>query len=143
MGLVEIASNNSVWRGMDYYDNKKVVSWEPSGVGIYDGVVLGSGDNVYSVHIDTEHPRKSFCNCPFADGRRVVCKHMIALYFTAEPKAAEDFLKEVEKWEAEEEERERQHYEDIKEYVKSLSKMELQEQLLDALLQLEERTNYW
>ncbi len=68
---------------------------------------------------------------------------MIALYFTAEPKAAEDFLKEVEKWEAEEEERERQHYEDIKEYVKSLSKMELQEQLLDALLQLEERTNYW
>ncbi len=64
MGLVEIASNNSVWRGMDYYDNKKVVSWEPSGVGIYDGVVFGSGDNVYSVHIDTEHPRKSFCIVP-------------------------------------------------------------------------------
>lgn len=143
MGLVEIASNNSVWRGMDYYDNKKVVSWEPAGVGIYDGVVSGSGDNVYTVHIDTEHPRKSFCNCPFADGRRVVCKHMIALYFTAEPKAAKDFLKEVEKWEAEEEERERQHYEDMKEYVKSLSKMELQEQLLEALVQLEERRNYW
>lgn len=143
MGLVEIASNNSVWRGMDYYDNKKVVSWESSGIGIYDGVVSGSGDNLYTVHIDIEHPRKSFCNCPFADGRRVVCKHMIALYFTAEPKVAEDFLKEVEKWEAEEEERERQHYEDIKEYVKSLSKMELQEQLLDALIQLEERRNYW
>lgn len=59
---------------------------------------------------------------------------MIALYFTAEPKVAEDFLKEVEKWETEEEERERQHYEDIKEYVKSLSKTELQEQLLDALM---------
>ena len=143
MGLVEIASNNSVWRGMDYYDNKKVVSWEPSGVGIYDGVVSGSGDNVYSVHIDTEHPRKSSCNCSFADGRRVVCKHMIALYFTAEPKAAKDFLKEVEKWEAEAEERERQHYEDMKTYVKSLSKTELQEQLLDALVQLEERRNYW
>lgn len=143
MGLVEIASINSVWRGMDYYDNKKVVSWEPSGVGIYDGVVFGSGDNVYSVHIDTEHPRKSFCNCPFADGRRVVCKHMIALYFTAEPKVAKDFLKEVEAWEAEEEERERQHYEDMKKYVKSLSKTELQEELLDALVQLEERRNYW
>ena len=51
MGLVEIASNNSVWRGMDYYDNKKVVSWEPSGIGIYDGVVSGSGDNVYTVHM--------------------------------------------------------------------------------------------
>lgn len=69
MGLVEIASNNSVWRGMDYYDNKKVVSWETSGIGIYDGVVSGSEDNVYTVHIDTEHPRKSFCNCPFAAGK--------------------------------------------------------------------------
>lgn len=143
MGLVEMASNNSVWRGMDYYDNHKVVSWESSGVGIYDGVVSGSGDSVYTVHIDKEHPRKSFCNCPFADGRRVVCKHMIALYFTTESKAAKDFLKEVEKWEAEEEERERQHYEDIKEYVKSFSKMELQGQLIDALMQLEEKRNYW
>ncbi|MBD5494665.1 MAG: SWIM zinc finger family protein [Lachnospiraceae bacterium] len=143
MGLIEIASNNSVWRGMDYYNNKKVVSWESSGTGIYEGVVSGSEGNTYIVHIDTEHPRKSSCNCPFADGRRVVCKHMIALYFTAEPKVAEDFLKEVEKWEAKEAEREQQHYEEMKKYVKSLSKTELQEQLLDALLQLEERRNYW
>lgn len=143
MGLVEIASNNSVWRGMDYYDNKKVVSWKSSGIGIYDGVVSGSKDNVYTVHIDTEHPRKSSCNCPFADGRRVVCKHMIALYFTAEPKVAEDFQKKVEKWEAEEEERERQHYKDLRKYVNSLSKTELQEQLFDAMVQLEERRNYW
>lgn len=59
---------------------------------------------------------------------------MIALYFTAEPKMSKDFLKEVEKWEAEEEERERQHYEDMRKYVKSLSKKELQEQLLDAMV---------
>ena len=26
MGLIEIASGNSVWRGMDYYENHKVVS---------------------------------------------------------------------------------------------------------------------
>lgn len=30
MGLVEIASGNSVWRGMDYYKNHKVVSWKKS-----------------------------------------------------------------------------------------------------------------
>lgn len=143
MGLIEIASNNSVWRGMDYYNNKKVVSWKTLKDGIYEGMVSGSEGNTYTVHIDTEHPRKSFCNCPFADGRRVVCKHMIALYFTAEPKVAKDFLKEVEKWEAEEKERERQHYEDMRKYVKSLSKTELQEQLLDAMVQLEERRNYW
>ncbi len=143
MGLVELASNNSVWRGMDYYNNKKVVSWKTVESGIYEGVVSGSEGNTYTVHIDTVHPRKSSCNCPFAEGRRVVCKHMIALYFTAEPKVVKDFLKEVEKWEAEAEERERQHYEDMKNYVKSLSKTELQEQLLDALVQLEERRYYW
>lgn len=53
MGLIEIASGKSIWRGMDYYNNKKVVSWDS-------------------------------------------------------PKAAKDFLKEVEKWEAEEEEPELQ-----------------------------------
>lgn len=130
MGLVEIASNDSVWRGMDYYNNKKVILWETFKNGVYEGTVSGSGGRTYTVHIDTGHPRKSFCNCPFADGRRVVCKHMIALYFAAEPKAAKDFLKEVEKWEAEEKERERQHYEDMKKYVKSLSKTELQKQLI-------------
>ncbi|MBQ0089720.1 MAG: hypothetical protein KBT27_10375, partial [Prevotellaceae bacterium] len=40
----------------------------------YDGIVSGSENNKYSVHIETDHPRRSKCNCPFADGRRVVCK---------------------------------------------------------------------
>lgn len=142
MGLIEIASGKSVWRGMDYYNNKKVISWEKTGDGAYSGIVSGSEDSIYNVHIDKEHPRKSTCNCPFADGRRVVCKHMVALYFTAEPKAAEDFLKKVEEWKAEELEREEQHYEDLERYVKMLSKAELQEQLLDALIQLEEIQNW-
>ena len=139
MGLIEIASNNTVWRGMDYYNEKKVTGWERTGEHTYDVFVSGSEGNTYKVHIDKKHPRKSTCNCPFADGRRVVCKHMIALYFTAEPQAAEDFLKDVEQWEAEEEEREKQHYEDLKKYVKSLKKQELQEALLNALVELEER----
>ena len=144
MGLIEMASGNSVWRGMDYYKNKKVIAWEKSGTDTYDGQVSGSGNSKYFVHIDKAHPRKSTCNCPFAEGRRVVCKHMIALYFTAEPQAAKDFLKKVEQWEAEEAEREKQHYDDLKKYVKGLSKTELQEQLLNALVELEERRNcYW
>lgn len=76
MGLIEIASGNSVWRGMDYYERKKVISWEKDGTDSYNGVVSGSEGNKYLVHIDKGHPRKSKCNCPFADGRRVICKHM-------------------------------------------------------------------
>ena len=66
----------------------------------------------------------------------------VALLFTTEPKVAEDFLKEVEEYEAEEESREKQHYEDLKKYVMSLTKPELQEMLIDTLIQLEERRNY-
>ena len=36
MGLIELASANSIWRGMDYYEKKRVVSWEPSGDASYD-----------------------------------------------------------------------------------------------------------
>ena len=69
---------------------------------------------------------------------------MIALYFTAEPKAAEDFLKQVEEWEKEEEEEEQRHYEDLKKYVYSLSKDELRRLYLNALIEEEERRNrYW
>ena len=144
MGLIEVASANSVWRGVDYYENKKVVSWHQSEEDTYDGIVSGSGNNTYSVHIDKAHPRKSKCNCPFADGRRVVCKHMIALYFTAEPQVAEDFLRQAEEWECEAEELEQQHYEEILVYVKSLSKKELQDQLFNALVELEDRRDsYW
>lgn len=133
-GLIELASGNSVWRGMDYYERKKVISWEQDETDSYNGAVSGSEGNQYLVHIDKTHPRKSKCNCPFADGRRVICKHMIALYFTTEPQAAKDFLKQVEEWEKEKEEREKQHYEDLKKYVKSLSKTELQEKLLQSLV---------
>lgn len=144
MGLIEMASGSSVWRGMDYYERKMVCSWKKSGEEAYDGVVSGSEGNKYSVHIDKVHPRKSSCNCPFAEGRRVICKHMIALLFTAEPKTAEDFLRQVEKWEQEEKERERLHYKELSEYVNSLSKKELQERLYDALVELEDiRNRYW
>lgn len=144
MGLIEMASGSSVWRGMDYYERKMVCSWKKSGEEAYDGVVSGSEGNKYSVHIDKVHPKKSSCNCPFAEGRRVICKHMIALLFTAEPKTAEDFLRQVEKWEQEEKERERLHYKELREYVNSLPKKELQERLYDALVELEEiRNRYW
>lgn len=142
MGLIELASRNSVWRGMDYYEAKRVLTWVKSGQYIYDGIVSGSEEKVYHVHIDTEHPRKSVCDCAFAKGRRVICKHMIALYFTAKPETVQSFKKQIEDWEAEEEERERQYYEELKKYVKSLSKKELQEELFYALAEVEEMKSY-
>jgi len=69
---------------------------------------------------------------------------MIALLFTAEPKLAEDFIRELEEYEAEEELREQQRYEELRRYVYSLSRAELQRLYLDALVQQEwEDDRYW
>ena len=53
MGLIELASGNSVWRGMDYYNAKKTKSVEKIGPYTYDGTV--QGEQLYHVHIDKEH----------------------------------------------------------------------------------------
>ena len=135
MGMLDVASGKSIWRGLDYYERKKVICFEQTSVSTYKGKVLGSDGKVYDVEIDKAHPRKSKCNCPFAEGRQVVCKHMIALLFTAEPEVAKDFIREVEEDEAEEELREQQRYEELRNYVYSLSKEELRRRYLDVLLQ--------
>ncbi len=86
---------------------------------------------------------QSKCNCPHADGRRVICKHMVALFFAALPEEAEDYIEAVEEYEREEEQRMEEHYAALRSYVKSLSKKELQEKLFEALVELEERGRYY
>ena len=142
MGLIDIASGKSIWRGMDYYERMMVSSWKKISDTEYEGTVSGSENNEYQVHIDLEHPRKSKCNCPFAEGRRVICKHMVALYFTAAPGTAEKFLKQVEEWEKEEEEEFEARLSGIRDYVDSLPEVEARRMLYDLLAQEEER-RYW
>ncbi len=47
MGLIEISGNKSFWRGVDYYNNKMVISWEECGDDGYKGIVLGSHKERY------------------------------------------------------------------------------------------------
>ena len=102
MGLLELASYKSVWRGYEYYEQKYVsVHIKESDTQI-KGIVRGSGQERYDVFIDLEHPRKSKCNCPLADGKRIICKHMIALYFSVFPNAAEEYYENVIKYQEEE-----------------------------------------
>ncbi len=39
MRLIELASGNSVWHGMDHYEAKRVLKWVKSGQCIYDGII--------------------------------------------------------------------------------------------------------
>lgn len=138
MGLISLASNASAWRGYEYYEEKKVIFCKKISDEEYFGEVKGNSADRYHVTINVAHPRKSSCNCPHADGRRIICKHKVALYFSAFPDEAEEYIDEIEAYEREEEERRATRLMDLVKYVKSLSKKELQEALISALIELEE-----
>ena len=57
MGLIDCASGNSIWRGYDYFKEKKVSKLVPTGDSIYEAEILGSGNETYHVLVDITHPR--------------------------------------------------------------------------------------
>lgn len=119
-------------------------TYEQLDEGIYESYIQGSASKPYHTVIDINHPKKSHCDCPFAEGRRVICKHMVALEFTLFPKEVEALMLAVEESEKAEAEWKRERYEEKVRYVKSLKKEELQQKLLNAMRALEERNNrYW
>ncbi len=75
MGLMEVASGKSVYRGYEYYIHNKVLFAEKVDEYQYRGAVEGTADEPYEVLIDGIHPRKSHCNCPHADGWRDLSRY--------------------------------------------------------------------
>ena len=144
MSIWSCASNESAWRGHEYYEQGKVSSYEKLDDGIYRSYIQGSAAVPYCTVIDVAHPRKSHCDCPFAEGRRVICKHMVALLFAVLPSEAEAYMQAIEESEKEAERWQQEHYAEMERYVKGLKKHELQRELLNAMIELEERNNrYW
>lgn len=133
MGLLDLASGASVWKGYEYYKANKVLSKTKVSDTEYEGTLQGSNDTPYRVLIDIEHPRKSHCDCPHANGKRIICKHQVALYFSIFPKEAEEYYKEVVEYEEEEERRQEELDRKINAYINKLSKAELRATLLDFL----------
>ena len=132
MGLIDLASSNSLWRGIDYYQSKNVKKIKKISDDEYNSIV--SGTEEYNVHIDINHPRKSTCTCPFAAGRRVICKHMVATFFTIYPEEAERIIKEEQEYEEEEERLFEEHLEEVREYVNGLTEDEVRALLIDKLM---------
>ena len=132
MGLIDLASSNSLWRGVDYYQSKNVKKIKKISDDEYNSIV--SGTEKYNVHIDINHPRKSTCTCPFAAGRRVICKHMVATFFTIYPEEAQRIIKEEQEYEEVEERLFGEHLEEVKEYVNGLTDDEVRAALIDKLM---------
>ena len=96
----------------------------------YSSIVKGS--NNYNVHLDIEHPRKSSCNCPLANGKRIICKHIVATYFTAFPNEAVSFEEEQNRLQEEYEKEQEEEYDKAIKYLNRMSKQDLIEELIQV-----------
>ncbi len=124
MSLISLASGKSFLRGYEYYKDNRVYCKSNTSASEIEGKVNGNG-HTYTVDIDIKHPRKSKCNCPHANGKRIICKHMVALYFSSFPKEAENYYSEVIAYEEEQEQLQEEIDEKIIRYINSLTKDEL------------------
>lgn len=138
MSILSIAKYSIIWRGYGYFESKKVLSWNKINGDVFEGEVAGSCPEPYHVTIDTKHPKKSVCNCPYAEGARIVCKHKVALFFTVFPEEAAQYIAQINASEEEEERQAQERYDQIVQYVESLSLKELRAALINALLDEEE-----
>lgn len=135
MSLLSLASTTSAWRGYEYFKEKKVIAFEKRSASEIKGAVSGSDNNQYEVLIDIEHPRKSQCNCPHANGKRIICKHMVALYFSAFPKEAKKYYDEILAYEEEEEKRQEELENAVINRVSKMKKEELRQVVLHLLFE--------
>lgn len=133
MSIVSLASCNSQFRGYAYYEEKKVLQIGQLSETTYHGVVSGNGGAQYDVTIDVAHPRKSTCNCPHANGRRVICKHMVALFFTIFPKEADAYMHELKDSLEEAEMIQEEIADRLEKTIRKMKKAELQAALMDLL----------
>lgn len=129
MGILNVASAASDWRGLEYYKNKKVIFLEKINEIEYKSLV--KGNKKYEVILNTEHPRKCKCNCPHAKGKRIICKHIVATYFQIFPEEAIKFEEEQRRLEEEYEQYEDELYEKVIKYMKSMSKNDLINELIN------------
>lgn len=144
MGLIDLASNKSMWRGLDYYQNDNVLETHNIGDLQYAAKVRNDAGAIYDVVVNLDKVRNSQCSCPFKkDKPKAICKHIVVAYFAIFPKEADDLQRAYEEWEAGAEEREAQHLKELEEYVNSLSIEDLRSMVLDHILEKERYGNYY
>ena len=128
MGIISSASGSSCWRGLDYYKNKKIKNIKKINDKEYTSIA--SGTKEYNVYLNLEKPRKSTCNCPLADGKRIICKHIVAMYFSVVPGSAKEFEDEQNRLQEEYEEYQGNEYKNVIKFINRMSKKELVEEIL-------------
>jgi len=138
MAIIDAASSKSVWRGIEYYKQGKVVSYTVNEDGTCDGVVAGSGGSSYHVHVDPVHVRSSSCDCPHAKGTRIICKHIVAVSLCLDESEEDRFRNEKTVYDSEEDERKSRKYEKYYGTASRMSKKDLCEAYAELMVELDE-----
>lgn len=131
MSVISSASGSSCWRGLDYYQNNKIKNIKK--ISDIEYISIVSGTNDYNVYLNLKKPRTSTCNCSFADGRMVICKHIVATYFYVVPGSADAFVEEQNKLQEEYEEYCEEQYQNVIKYINKMKKSELVEEFICLL----------
>lgn len=128
MGIISVASGKSCWKGLDYYKNKKIKNINKVSDTEYTSAAFGTKE--YSVYLNLKNPRKSTCNCPLANGKRIICKHIVATYFSVVPGSVKKFEDEQNRLQEEYEEYQENEYKNAIKFINKMSKKELVEELI-------------
>lgn len=97
MSLLTASSAESRWRGYEYFAHKKVLHLQRLDDTRFQAVVSGSRKASYEVIMDLDHVRRSSCTCPHAAGRRVICKHMLAVFLHGISRGSKKLLRKCPK----------------------------------------------
>ena len=127
MSVISSASGASCWRGLDYYKKNKIINLKK--INDYEYTSTAIGTNNYNVYLDVSHPSRSTCNCPLANGKRIICKHIVATFFTAFPEEAKNFEEEQERLQEEYDDYQEKLYNKTQKYISSMTKKELIDEL--------------
>ena len=127
MSVISSASGASCWRGLDYYKKNKIINLKK--INDYEYTSVAIGTNNYNIYLDVSHPRKSTCTCPLANGKRIICKHIVATFFAAFPEEAKNFEEEQERLQEEYEDHQEKLYNKTQKYISSMTKKELIDEL--------------
>ena len=128
MGIISSASGSSCWRGLDYYKSKKIRDIKE--ISDIEYTSIASGIREYNVYLNLEKPRQSTCNCPLANGKRIICKHIVATYFSVVPGSAKEFEDEQNRLQEEYEEYQENEYKNAIKFINKMSKKDFVEELI-------------
>ena len=128
MGIISSASGSSCWRGLDYHKSERIKNIKK--ISDVEYTSIASGTKEYEVYLNLKNPRKSTCNCPLANGKSIICKHIVATYFSVVPGSAKDFEDEQNRLQEEDEEYQENEYKNAIKFINKMSKKELVEELI-------------